>query len=334
MAKQPNIIPFEQARTPSSARNSKQARQTRFDEAEGSSRRSAKRSERRDSTADRDSSRASSRRSNRQMAESRETGNRSRRTGRSAAQVDERQSNSKSRRRGNVAVSQEVASEEARSLRSSQDQPRSKREERRRERSKTRAERLFAKQYESDRPATVENDANAPRAALYEGKMGASHRKSTRMQRASSATPQTAKLNPAGWLSNLQVSPRTLKGFTAVLCVVLIAVFLYVPAQQYYQAQREHDRLVAEYAVLEQRNAALNSQNDSLSSNAGMEDAVRQKYGYVVEGDQAGYVVGLSDNATDTSRDSENIEANVLSSAVKAPEEWYTPYLDAFFGVS
>ena len=32
-------------------------------------------------------------------------------------------------------------------------------------------------------------------------------------------------------------------------------------------------------------------------------------------------------------RDSENIEANVLSSSVKTPEEWYTPLLDTFFGV-
>ena len=312
----------------------------RFDEPESASRRGSSRAERRNQSADRTEAR-SSRRSSRQTAESREASinsmnSRTRRASRVADRAAvERQTNARSRNRGNVVAPQEAEREGARISRAAQDQKKSKREERRRERSKTRAERLFAKQYESGqgRQAAADGDADAPRAALYEGKMGASHRKSTRMQRASSAAPQSAKLNPAGWLSGLQVKPRTLKAFTAVLCVVLVAVFLYVPAQQYYQAQREHDRLAAEYAVLEQRNTALDSQNDSLSSNAGMEDAVRQKYGYVVEGDQAGYVVGLSDNATDTSRDSENIEANVLSSAVKAPEEWYTPYLDAFFGV-
>ena len=65
-----------------------------------------------------------------------------------------------------------------------------------------------------------------------------------------------------------------------------------------------------------------------------MEDAVRQRYGYVVEGDETAVVSGLSEQATDMSHDSDKIEANVLPSAVKAPEEWYTPYLDAFFGVS
>mgnify|MGYP007070200066 CR=1 FL=1 len=32
--------------------------------------------------------------------------------------------------------------------------------------------------------------------------------------------------------------------------------------------------------------------------------------------------------------DNDDIEANILSSTIKAPEEWYTPFLDAFFGVS
>ena len=208
-----------------------------------------------------------------------------------------------------------------------------KRERRKQERAKARADKMFAKQFQ-DAGQDFGADEGAPRAALYEGQMGSVHRKSARMQLASQATPQAAKLNPAGWLSNVRVSPKTLRVMTAALCLVLFAVFLYTPAQQYYQAQREHDKLAAEYAVLEQRNETLDSQNDALSSNAGMEDAVRQRYGYIKDGDQTAIVTGLSEATTDTSRDSEDIEANVLSSAVKAPEEWYTPYLDAFFGVS
>lgn len=210
---------------------------------------------------------------------------------------------------------------------------RGKRENKKRERTKSRAEKMFARQYEAEGPSSAQPEG-APRAALYEGKMGSSHRRSARMQRASTAVPQSAKLNPAGWFANITVSARTLKVCTAMLCLVLVGVFLYVPAQQYYQSIREHDRLAAEYAYIEQRNQALDSQNTALASNAGMEDAVRQKYGYVVSGDEAAIVTGLSDHATDTSRDSDGIEANVLASSVKAPEEWYTPYLDALFGVS
>jgi len=108
---------------------------------------------------------------------------------------------------------------------------------------------------------------------------------------------------------------------------------MYAPAQQYYQAQREHDKLAAEYSAIEDRNKALNEQNDILASDAGMEDAVRQKYGYVKAGEQVANVAGLSDGASESRRDSDNLQANVMSSTVKAPTEWYTPLLDTFFGV-
>ena len=206
----------------------------------------------------------------------------------------------------------------------------SAREARSRQRKKTRADKLFAKRYADDAPDAGEAEG-APRAALYEGKVGASQRRAARMQLASQAGPVTAKLNPAGWFSGISVSPRRLKALTAVLCLVLAVVFLYTPAQHYYQSVREHDRLVAEYASIQERNIKLDEQNAALASSAGMEDAVRQKYGYVVSGDETAVVSGLSDEAYEPSGD--GVEANVLSSTVKAPEEWYTPFLDALFGV-
>lgn len=165
--------------------------------------------------------------------------------------------------------------------------------------------------------------------------MGSAHRRSARMQRSSNAAAPSVKIDPSGWFSNLNLTPRSLKLGTVALCIVLTVVFLYTPAQQYYQAQRENSRLTAEYAVIEQRNEALDEQNDTLASNAGMEDAVRQKYGYVKQGDQVAIVSGLSDQVVGTAlaADNADIEANVLSSTVKAPEEWYTPFLDALFGV-
>ena len=190
---------------------------------------------------------------------------------------------------------------------------------------------MYARQF-ADEPS---RDGNAPRAAVYKGKMGSSQRRSAQMQRSSEAGPVSVKIDPAGWFSSLNLTSRKLKIGTAVLCVILACVFLYTPARQYYQAQRENSRLTAEYAVIEQRNEALDAQNDTLASDAGMEDAVRQKYGYVVQGDETAVVSGLSDHVVGTAlaADNDDIEANVLSSAIKAPEEWYTPYLDAFFGV-
>ena len=208
----------------------------------------------------------------------------------------------------------------------------SRAEARRRQRAKQRADKMFDRQFSHSQAASVPEEG-APRPALYEGRMGSTHRKSARMQRSSSAGSPSAKINPAGWLSSVPVSARGLKVATALLCCVLVCMFLYVPAQQYYQAQREHDRLSAEYDIIEARNDTLDVQNDILASDEGLEDAVRQKYGYIKAGEQTAIVTGLSENATDTSRDSDNIEANVLSSSVKPPEEWYTPMLDAFFGV-
>ena len=210
------------------------------------------------------------------------------------------------------------------------------RDRRRRQRTHERAEKLFARQYSGDsRRENAAADERAPRAALYKGQMGSKQRRSVRMQRSSEAGPVSAKINPAGWFSNLNVTPRSLKIGTAVLCVVLVFAFLYAPAQQFYQAQRENAKLAAEYAVIEERNGALDVQNDTLASDAGMEDAVRQRYGYIVQGEQVAVVSGLSDDVVGTARAADNdfIEANVLSSTVKAPEEWYTPFLDAFFGV-
>lgn len=209
---------------------------------------------------------------------------------------------------------------------------RSDREARKRERTKARADKMFSKQFVESAPSDASAEG-APRPALYEGKMGSTHRRSARMQRSASAGAPMAKLNMSGWFSSVPLTPRLLKVGTAVLCMFLFCTFLYVPAQHYYQAQREHDRIAAEYSTIEDRNEALDVQNDILASDAGMEDAVRQKYGYIKKGEQVAAVAGLSERATDSSRGGENIEASVLAGSVRAPEEWYTPFLDAFFGV-
>lgn len=207
------------------------------------------------------------------------------------------------------------------------------REERRRRRTKERAGKMFDRQMAEQLPGSDAQSEGAPRAALYEGQMGSSQRKAARMQRSSEAVPVTAKLNPAGWFSNIHVNPRVLGVVTAAICLVLVGVFLYTPAQQYYQAQRERDRLAAEYAVIAERNNLLDEQNDSLASDAGLEDAIRQKYGYISPDEQMAVVTGLDAEETAAARSATDVEGNVLSSSVKAPEEWYTPFLDVFFGV-
>lgn len=220
----------------------------------------------------------------------------------------------------------------------------SARDLRRRKRAKDRAGKMYDRQFGGS-----DTGEGGPRAALYKGKMGSSHKKASRMQGGgrkvdplgafvsvsdmAGAAAGAAREKVSTAASRTSVTPRSIKVITFLCCLVFACVFLYTPAQQYYHAQREHDRLEAEYASIESRNEALDVQNDILTSEAGMEDAVRQKFGYVKPDEEMAIVTGLSEEALDTSRDGENIEANVLSSSVKAPEEWYTPLLDAIFGV-
>ena len=209
------------------------------------------------------------------------------------------------------------------------------RSKRRRERTKARADKMFDRQFAAEATSASARDAG-PRAAVYTGKMGSTHRKSTRMQQSASAGAAgdfVARLNLAGFLAKLPITGRTLRAATAVICAVLVCVTMYTPAQQYYQALRERDQLAAEYSIVAERNETLDVQNDVLASDAGMEDAVRQKYGYVKAGEETAVVTGLSEQAGDGSRGNDGIEPTILSSAVKAPEEWYTPFLDAFFGI-
>ena len=329
MARQTNIVSFEEAKASSRRSRARSQQGARTSRRSGSAtsrtRESAARSsfgweeEEPDRTRTRSSSRTSRASRTSSGASSRTSSassNNASRAKRSSLQFEDDARSSRSRKRG--------AEEQKKS--------RSSRTDKRRERTKARADKMYAKQFAAeDKAASVEE--GAPRAAVYEGKMGATHRRSSRMQRSSTAGSPSAKVNVAGWLSSLPVSTRSLRVATAVVCVFLFCVLLYPPAQQYYQAQREHDKLAAEYSAIENRNTALDDQNDILASDAGMEDAVRQKFGYVKSGEQVAYVAGLSDEAAAARRDSDELKANVISSTVKAPSEWYTPFLDAFFGV-
>ena len=202
-------------------------------------------------------------------------------------------------------------------------------DKRKRDRLKEKADRLFERQF---LPKDKLREDDGPRAALYKGEMGSRRRRATRMQRTSEAGPSSAKVNPIGWFSNFRLSSGRAKVITIAVCAVLAVAFLYTPVAQYYQSIRENERLQVEYSIVAERNERLDSQNYSLVSDAGLEDAVRQKYGYVIQGDQTARVQGLSDDEEGTVVGGD-IETSVLSSTVKPPEHWYTPVLDVLFGV-
>ncbi len=220
----------------------------------------------------------------------------------------------------------------------------SNREKKRKERNKLKAEKMFARQFGDDNTSTKrsssfpsgENDQpeGAPRPALYKGQMGAKHRKSSKMQQQVQGQPSSFLADRFSYLLRLvdhPAFPRVARIATLGICICIVSFCLYTPAQHFYHAQRENERLVAEYSVIKERNNALDIQNDILASKAGMEDAVRKKLGYVKDGENAAVVTGLSDATVGKNRKSENVEASVLSRSVQVPEAWYTPFLDTFF---
>ena len=208
---------------------------------------------------------------------------------------------------------------------------RSRLQEFRRKRQKDRADKKFDKQFGGSSRAS---DAPAgSRAAVYKGEMGANHKRAARMQNDAAGKARTfslASLNPLALLSSGKQSPKAIAGLGFVACLLLTCWFLYTPAQQLYHSVREHDRLQAEYAAIEQRNASLESEVGTLQTDAGIEDRAHEQFGWVPEGEQTANVHGLSADGGD---EGSNFTANIVAGSVEAPETWYSPVLDALFGV-
>lgn len=202
----------------------------------------------------------------------------------------------------------------------------------RRKRKKERADKKFDKQFGGG-SRTSDAAASGPRAAVYKGEMGSNHRRAARMQNEATGTAHAsvlAKLNPLAALSAWKQSPKFIASAGVFVCLLLCCWFLYTPAQQLYASVREHDRLEAEYAAIEQRNASLESEVNALQTDDGIEDRAHQEFGWVKEGYETATVRGLSGDAEDKG---DIFTANIVPGSVKAPETWYSPMLDALFGV-
>ena len=199
-------------------------------------------------------------------------------------------------------------------------------------RAKHKAERAFNKRYGGN----GENGAGAyqggsaaqsePRAAVYRGEMGATHRRASRMQATASANP--SKKRTAFSESPLLKSPKLTASIAVVASLVLACVYLYPTARQYYLSVRECDRLQAEYAAVEQRNEAIQSEVDALGTSEGVEDRARKELGWAKVGEHAATVRGL-----DGVEDESTFTASIVAGSTQVPETWYSVWLDPFFGV-
>ena len=108
-------------------------------------------------------------------------------------------------------------------------------------------------------------------------------------------------------------------------------VFLYPSAKQYYTSVRENDRLQAEYAALQERNAALEEDVSALQTDAGVEARAHDQFGWVKEGEETANVSGL--DLEQKTAEEQSLTPNITSDSIELPQTWYTPMLDALFGV-
>lgn len=111
-----------------------------------------------------------------------------------------------------------------------------------------------------------------------------------------------------------------------VVCLVIAAIALGVvgPVHDFYVARRTGDVLEQKKAYIEEKNAELESERDSLFTEEGVETQARKR-GYVSPGEVGVNVEGL-----------EQKEAEDPSKPVEYPDSrsWFDKMLDTLFGFS
>ena len=193
------------------------------------------------------------------------------------------------------------------------------------------AERQFNKTFGTDE-SVKPGPEQSSRPALYEMKMGKTHKRSARMQ--SGATSKKKRGFFARFASLFAFldprSPRfSSQALIACATFVLAAVMLYQPVANYYQEVRSQQQLEAEYAVVSDYYSSLKSEVEYLNTKEGLEEYVREELGWVKSGEQVSSVEGLAPR--DSTAKQGSITAD-LSNAVPTPVTWYSPVLDFIFG--
>ena len=173
--------------------------------------------------------------------------------------------------------------------------------------------------------AAAASQGNSSRAAVYKGQMGHAHRRATRLQTSENANSKQAR-KYAIRLPQFKSSKLCVCA-AGLVCIVVACIYLYPAAQQYYFSVRECDQLRAEYEAVSNRNDAIQSDVNALSTSEGVEDRAHAELGWTKSGEHAAVVRGLEDT-----QDSSDFTANIVPGSIEAPSTWYSALLDPIFG--
>ncbi|MBS5449898.1 MAG: septum formation initiator family protein [Coriobacteriia bacterium] len=124
--------------------------------------------------------------------------------------------------------------------------------------------------------------------------------------------------------------PETVVSLVASGLVVVLAIaMLYFPAQDYYLAVRENERLADELNENVARNEQMQTRVNNLQTQEGIEDEARARFGLVLPGENLVKVVGVDDS---TQSDFAT-PAEVPRGSGQNAHTWGTDLLDRIFGV-
>ncbi len=177
-----------------------------------------------------------------------------------------------------------------------------------------------------ERAAAQREQAQGSRAAVYDMRMGATHRKSARMAEEEGAKRRGVSL-PFSF--GRSISAWGMRCVVGAAAVVFAAVMLYPSCQSLYNETRSLQQLEAEYDALQTYNSKVQAQVDYLSSDEGIEDYARSELGWVRPDEHVVTVEGVT-SSDDSTHSGQRLYA-ITSGSVKAPETWYSGFLDVFF---
>lgn len=139
----------------------------------------------------------------------------------------------------------------------------------------------------------------APKLVSYPGGAGKSDAKA---RKAAEKTSRKAARNATERQAKRAARNDRLKVAAIVALVVVVAGgILYPPARQYYISVRTLDEAEAELAELKEENQELKASIEDLGTDDGIENYVREQYGWVDSGEQAVLVTGLTVDASGSS---------------------------------
>ncbi len=141
------------------------------------------------------------------------------------------------------------------------------------------------------------------------------------------ATQNSKTYAVRNWLNRVLSNRGTQAVALVLVLVVFIGVFMYPTARTRYQAVREQARLEAEFAAVLERNQNMADEIAFLQTEEGIIQEARETLGWVEKGESAVVVYGIERDSAD------ELDSEVVSGSVRAPETWYSAILDPIFGV-